>query len=141
MWDFILNAAGKVLGSETKDGQSQFLELFKGNKQKEREFKIEINEQFQKRLELELKDREGARAMQMAALKQDDVFAKRFIYYLAGGLLSATVGISVLPLFLEIPEGNEALVNRGTDFLYMVSGGTIISFFFGSKTKKNEYTR
>ena len=49
-------------------------------------------------LELEYQDIADARALQVAALKQDDLFSKRFVYYLAIGvfLFSAVI---VLLLF------------------------------------------
>lgn len=127
---------GKVLGVSSKDGSSQLLELFKGQKQKQREFELEIKKVYQVEMDRIVEDRVNARKMQMAALNQNDLFSKRFTYYLAAGLLTATVFIGASPMFLEIPVANKELANRATDFFFTVSGATIISFFFGASKRK-----
>lgn len=137
MWDLLINTAGKILGSETKTGESQLLELFKGSQQKQREFEIEMEKQFQHRLEMELKDRMDARGMQKTALQQNDRFAKRFLYYLTMGIVGVTAFLALFPLFVSIPEGSEAMLTRATDFFYMIAGGSVIGFFFGTNNTKD----
>ncbi len=130
----ILDIIGGVIGGEKISGK--LLELFKGQKQKQREFELELKKLLAKEMEKEFADLKSAREMQVAALEQNDLFSKRFVYYLAAGLLLATTVISILPFFIEIPEESLNLVNRGTDFFYTVSGGSIIAFFFGAKVRK-----
>lgn len=137
MWDILLTAAGKLLGSENKSGESQILELFKGQEQKERDFKLELNKIYNQKLERELKDRMDARGMQVAALNQSDVFSKRFIYYLSGFILFITSVLALFPMFFEIPVGNEAAVTRATDFFYVLAGGSVIGFFYGSNNSND----
>lgn len=88
-------------------------------------------------LKIEFEDLDSARKMQIEALKQDDLFSKRFIYYLTIILLSSAVLVSVLPFFLEYPKENLPIITRATDFLYMISGAQVIAFFFGKSTQKN----
>lgn len=136
MFEIITKALGKVLGGTTKTGESQILELLKGQGQKKREFELELNKQFQEKMELELKDRMDARSMQKEALKQDDIFAKRFLYYLTIGILGVTALLALFPWFFAIPEGSEAMLTRATDFFYMIAGGSVIGFFFGTNNSK-----
>ena len=139
MWDILLKTAGNILGSTDKDGESQLLELFKGNQQKQREFEAEMERLDQARLEKILEDRMSAREMQMEALRQDDIFSKRFVYYLASGIIGTTVLLAVTPMFIEIPSGmNESLVNRATDFFYTIGGVSVLGYFFGAGLKKTK---
>lgn len=136
IFDDIVKIAGNILGSKDKDGQSQFLELFKGQSQKKRDFEVELNKAFEKRLEMKLKDTENARSMQIAALKQDSWLAKHFIYLLTGMILITAAILSLVPVFYEIPENSMSMVTRATDFFYTIAGGSVIGFFFGTDTKK-----
>ena len=141
MFEIIGKLVGNILGSETKSGESQLLELFKGNKQKERDFKLLLESEYQKKLNLEIEDLQNARGMQIEALKQKDVFAKRFVYYLAAVLILFACLANILPFMMELPPNSEVLVNRSTDFFNYVVAGGIISFFFGAKIKTNDKNR
>lgn len=137
MWELLLKSISSVIGGSTKEGESQLLELFKGSKQKLKDFELKLNEQYQARLDMELKDRASARGMQIEALRQNDVFAKRFIYWLTGGILGVTGLLSLFPLFFEIPIDNQAAITRATDFWYIIAGGSVIGFFYGTDTNKH----
>lgn len=82
-----------------------------------------------------------ARAMQQAALKQDDVFSKRFVYYLASAWsLSAMIYIGCIT-FLPIPPANMRFSDTILGFLLGTVVATILNFFFGSSSgsvKKTE---
>ncbi len=140
MWDLVIGGLNKVLGGTTKEGENQFLKLFEGSERKQLEFKKYMEDAYFKKLELELKDRMDARGMQTAALKQDDTFSKRFLYYVTIGILFVTGLLALYPMFFEIPPGNEAMLTRATDFFYMIAGGSVIGFFFGTNNtiKKDE---
>jgi uncharacterized membrane protein YeaQ/YmgE (transglycosylase-associated protein family) len=132
-------ALGKVLGSTEADGKSQLLELFKGNGQKQREFEAEMERLDQERLEKVLEDRMSAREMQIQALKQDDIFSKRYVYYLASAIIGTTILLSLVPMFFVIPQGiNESLVNRATDFFYTIGGVSVLGYFFGAGLQKTK---
>lgn len=129
--DKIINIVGKVLGGSNV--ADKLFDLFKGDKQKQRDFELELKQSLVQELQAEFKDLQNAREMQMEALRQGDIFSKRFVYYLAAGLLLATTVISILPFFVNVPMESQSLVSRATDFFFTVSGGSIIAFFFGAK--------
>ena len=77
-------------------------------------------------------DTSSARDMQMTALKQDDLFSKRFLYYFAiGWSLFAALYILCITLF-EIPESSIRFADTILGFLLGTIIAQIIAFFFGS---------
>lgn len=89
--------------------------------------------------EMYLKDTQNARSMQAAALQQDDIFSKRFIYYFAifwSVVAAAFIGII---LFVEIPPNNIRFADTILGFLLGTIVAQIIAFFFGSsKSSQNK---
>lgn len=95
------------------------------------ELQMEQMEMEKELKELQYSDRNSARQMQIAALNQKDVFAKRYIYILATFIILATITYGILLLFVEVPEKNSHLVQEfGTGLLY-AGLATITGFFFG----------
>jgi hypothetical protein len=99
--------------------------LLIAHKEKEAEQQITILTQY-------LNDVQSARNMQVEALKQSDLFSKRFVYILAIVVILLTFGYDYYILFNAVPTANK-------DFLNIVAGSlntgclaTIIGFFFGS---------
>lgn len=80
-----------------------------------------------------LADMQNARAMQMAALAQDDGFSKRFVYYFASGWSIFTmvyvVGITFWPPAEESGKANSATI-LGFLLGTVVSG--IFAYLFGT---------
>jgi hypothetical protein len=77
-------------------------------------------------------DRANARAMQVAALGQNDPFAKRFVYYFATfWSISAALYIGFIT-FGSIPEENVRFADTILGFLLGTIVATIVQFFFGS---------
>jgi hypothetical protein len=77
-------------------------------------------------------DRSDARAMQVAALGQDDVFAKRFVYYFAAfWSVLAAVYIGFIT-FGQIPESNVRFADTILGFILGTVIATIMTYFFGS---------
>lgn len=136
--DFSITGIAKAIGSFFKGSTVKSIIDLIPTKEKKREFELKLRQSMYQFLQSELKDRESARAMQIEALKQDDKFSKRFIYYLTAILLSSTVIVSLLPFFVEYPKENLSIITRGTDFLYTISGAQIINFFFGTRIKKSD---
>lgn len=90
--------------------------------------KIELEE-----LKAILDDKKSARDMQIAALSQEDIFSKRFVYYLAIIIISAAILFGTALMFIEeIPEGNKRLVEMFADIFLFSGGLVVIQFFFGS---------
>lgn len=90
-----------------------------------------------------LKDISDARSMQQAAIKSDDKFVRRFIYFLAIFVIVAAFGMMTMILLNQLPEGSK-------EFAYLIMGNltgaltTILAFFFGStrgSEVKNETIR
>ncbi|MEK6760104.1 MAG: hypothetical protein AABY51_10055 [Deltaproteobacteria bacterium] len=80
----------------------------------------------------EVEDRASARAMQVAALGQDDLFSKRFLYYFASALAFLTFGYIVLATFVPIPTENVRLADMASGILLGTVLTTVVAFFFGS---------
>jgi hypothetical protein len=80
-------------------------------------------------------DRADARSMQKEALKQDDVFSKRFIYYYAIGITILTFLFVFLAAFgpkIDPTSANARIIDTVLGFLLGVSLSAIIQYFFGS---------
>ena len=121
----ILNIAGAVTGI---DALKVLGDKIKGSDSISEQDKIIALEM----LKIDLADLADARDLQKVALQQDDVFAKRFIYYLTIGVFSFSAIIVFLLFFIEVPDKNRDVIN----FILGVVVGTgltgIFQYFFGS---------
>jgi Fe2+ transport system protein B len=91
----------------------------------EREYEKEL-------LDVILQDRANARKMQEVALQQDDLFSKRFVYYLASfWSIVATLYIACIT-FMTIPVDNIRFADTVLGFVLGTVIATVIGFFFGS---------
>ncbi|WP_456382163.1 hypothetical protein [Persephonella sp.] len=79
-----------------------------------------------------LQDLKSARQMQIEALKQDDTFSKRFVYYFA--ILWTIIGASYIIgiTFFEIPDKNIRFADTTLGFILGTIISQIIAFFYGS---------
>lgn len=77
-------------------------------------------------------DRQNARDLAKAELIQDDVFIRRFRYYLAAFWTVACVFYVGSITFISIPKDNQRFTDVILGFILSGIMGTIISFFFGS---------
>lgn len=98
--------------------------------QKHEEFKIEQAN----------KNTADARAMQVAALQQDDKFAKRYVMYLATFWSITAVAYIFLITFTNIPETNVRFADTILGFLLGTVVATILNFFLGSSASSKEKT-
>lgn len=77
-----------------------------------------------------------SRNMQVEALRQDDKFSKRFVYYFAMfWSVFAVVYIGCIT-FVEIPKENVRFADVIIGFLLGTIIATIIGFFYGNSIKK-----
>lgn len=93
-----------------------------------------------KQFEVEVKDRDGARAMQIAALQQDDWFAKNFLY-----IFTSMWSIFAMSYFAFVTFGTvPASGVRMADTILGVLIGTVLTgffnFFFGSSKSSKDKT-
>lgn len=86
------------------------------------------------------KDIADARDMQKEALKQEDVWSKRFIYIFAGvWSIFAMVFIFAIT-FGQVPEASVRFADTILGFLLGTVIATIIQFFFGSSISSRKKT-
>ena len=79
-----------------------------------------------------LRDTQSARSMQTAALNQEDVFAKRFIYYFSiFWSLVASLYVAAIT-FGTVPEQNIRFADTVLGFLLGTLVSQIVGFFYGS---------
>ena len=86
------------------------------------------------------KNTADARAMQVAALGQDDKFAKRYVMYLASFWSCTAVVYIFLITFTYIPELNIRFADTILGFLLGTVVATILNFFLGSSASSKEKT-
>lgn len=83
-------------------------------------------------------DTANARAMQVAALQQDDLLSKRFIYVFATFWSLFAAGYIAFITFGTIPEDNQRFADTILGFLLGTVVATILQFFFGSSMGSKE---
>ena len=96
----------------------------------------EANEFFEL-VQLDLTDLADARAMQKEALSQDDVFSKRFVYYLTIGIVAFVFSMVICLFFVDIPKENKTIIDM---VVGIVIGGytSIMAFYFGSSKSSED---
>lgn len=97
-----------------------------------------IGAQANQETELYLKDMDSARQMQIEAIKQDDVFTKRFVPHLSLCIIGMTFLFDVGLLFINIPERNHDLVNMIAGTLNSTGFAAVVYFFFGSSKSSQD---
>ena len=107
-------------------------ELTAEDKQKIMDSQIEIMKIDFEKLKLEFDNTNNARNMQVEALKQDDTFSKRYIYYLATFWSVFGVIYIFFITFGNIPSNNVRFADTILGFILGTIIATIINFFFGS---------
>ncbi len=86
------------------------------------------------------KNTADARAMQVAALQQEDRFSKRFVMYLAMFWSATAVVYIFLITFTDIPALNVRFADTILGFLLGTVVATILNFFLGSSAGSKEKT-
>jgi hypothetical protein len=107
-------------------------ELTAEDKQKILNSQIEIMKIDFEKLKLDYQNTNDARDMQKVALQQDDIFSKRFVYYLASFWSFVCVIYIFFITFGNIPSDNIRFADTILGFLLGTIIATIINFFLGS---------
>jgi len=121
----ILNLAGSVTGFSLLNKLGDAISKTDTISPEDKEIALEL-------LKIDIGDVQDARDLQKVALQQDDLFSKRFIYYLTIAVFLFSAGIVILLFFIEMPEQNRDVVN----FILGVVVGTgltgVFNYFYGS---------
>lgn len=100
-----------------------------------------IGDLAQRETEAYLKDVDSARQMQIEALKNQDKFAKRFVYYFTIFLTALTFMFDFCLFFVNYPERNHDLINMIAGVLNTSCLVSIVSFFYGSSKGSEDKQR
>lgn len=122
----VVKALADKLGvSDNIESVAQHLVDNPADMEKVREIELEL-------ARLSQQNTDGARIMQEAALQQNDVFSKRFVYYLSAFWSLFAVVYILWITFAPIPEENVRFADTILGFLLGTVVSTIINFFLGS---------
>jgi len=129
----------KKKGEDVFNGITNIIKTWKVTPEQQEEIQKEINRHNEAELILAqqaeamfLQDRQKARELQIEALRQDDRFSKRFIYFLAIGIILLTFAFNLCFFFIQYPERNHDIINMIAGTLNSTGFAAIIYFFFGS---------
>jgi hypothetical protein len=123
----------------TEAGRVRLKELEMENEEDLRQFVLAKRELELRSDQMYLADTQNARNMQVEALKQSDVFSKRFLYYFSiGWSLLVAVYIGFIT-FADIPKDNVRFADTILGFLLGTILATMMNFFYGtSKSSQNK---
>ncbi len=105
------------------------------------QFQQKVMEDETENVRLHMADKQDARKMQMAALAQDDLFSKRFVYYLAAAWSVFAMVYFAAVTFLEVPLGGQRVADTILGVLIGNVLGSVFAYFFGSTKGSAEKTR
>lgn len=131
-----MNKVWSIINSVIGGGVGDVLDKFFPDKAEKLKFEMQLRETLFKELELVYKDVESAREMQNEALKQDDKFAKRFVYILSAMVMLNTLLAGGLAFFMTFPIENKDLVSQYYNFSFLIGGAQMMRFFYGELKPK-----
>ena len=108
------------------------------------DFNASLKEYELRERDLLLKDIADARDMQKVALQQDDLFSKRFIYYLTAASVILSFGYIFAITFIKLPEGAQRFADTIQGVIISMVIGSIYGFHYGSSEgskKKDKNTQ
>lgn len=131
----VMEAAEIVTGN--KDPKAA-LEAMRQNQELVQALRMRLIDLYESESKLEIEDRANARAMQVAALNQSDVFSKRFVYYFAMGWSFFTMAYLIGITFFAIPESSVRFADTVLGFLLGTIIATMIAYFYGSSKSSKD---
>lgn len=118
--------------TSTTEGKIQLLKIQTEHEEFLSNLAVKTKEQEIESKKIDQANTDGARALQIAALAQQDGFSKRFIYYFASTWTLFSIVYILLITFLNIPTANVRFADTILGFILGTIIATIINFFFGS---------
>ena len=141
-WDLFkrpaADAAATLIGSVTTaideivTNKEERAQLQMAAQKQVQDYTIKMEELAQASEKVFIEDKQNARDMQKAALMQNDLFSKRFVYYLAIAVLLFTAIWDYTVFFKTIADTNKDLVMFISGVINTAGFGAIMQFFFGS---------
>lgn len=137
----LLNTIGQVATGNWIGAAGSISDMIQGSTEltpEKKELALQYLAQDIEAMKLEIEDRKDARGMQVAALGQEDVFSKRFVYYFITfwSLFSAT--FILVTTFGHIPEANVRLVDTTQGFILGTAISSMFAYLLGSTLKSKE---
>ena len=132
--DIAVGAIGKVIESVGNAADSLFTSDDERNKAEieMRRIDADLDKAY-------LADTDSARKMQVAALQQDDLFSKRFVYYFSIVWSLFAMAFMAAATLMDIPDKNASTVSTILGFLLGTAVASIFNFFLG--TSKSSQTK
>ena len=131
----VLDMAGEVTGSKKPE---VIADVLKNNPEAAAKLAAQINDMALRETELVFADITNARNMQVEALRQDDLFSKRFLYYFASAWSLFAMLYMICVTFIAIPPANVRFADSMQTFILSTVVATIIYFFFGSSRSSHK---
>lgn len=124
------------MGSE--EGRIKLKQLEMDNEEDLRQFILAKREQELRSDEMYLQDTQSARNMQIEALKQSDVFSKRFVYFFSIGWSVFTAFYVTLITFSSVPKDSVRFADTILGFLLGTVIASMFNFFLGSSKSSQD---
>ena len=135
----------KSKGGDLLNGLSNLIKDWKVTPEQQAQISAEVNRHLEEQTRLAqqadalyISDIHSARSLQIEALKQNDNFSKRFIYWLAAGIILLTFAFDFCISFFTVSPENKDVVNVVTGALNITCLGAVISFFYGSSKSSSD---
>lgn len=125
--DIAVGAIGKVIESVGNAADSLFTSDDERNKAEIEAQRIDADLD-----KAYLADTDSARKMQVAALQQDDLFSKRFVYYFSIVWSLFAMAFMAAATLMDIPDKNTSTVSTILGFLLGTAVASIFNFFLGT---------
>ncbi len=120
------------------DPETSELEAVVNLTPEERAHILELIQAEKEQLEMILADVKDARAMQVAALQQEDKFSKRFVYYFITAWSLFSMAFMLSTTFLNIPVQNMRMVDTTQGFLLGTAVASMFAFLLGSTLRSRQ---
>lgn len=134
----VIDVARAVTGTESGPAA---LAAIQADPAKVMEFQLAMSDRQQSFEQMYLTDVQNARAMQVAALGQDDLFSKRFVYYFAAGWSIFSMVYFMAVTFAPPAPAGQRIADTILGVLIASVVGVMFSYFYGSTKNSAEKTR